>query len=60
MPHPSAQLSQVPLDRPVTPPAPSSDRVRICILCGGPLRAGQRMVRVHGTTIHARCGRPTR
>lgn len=59
MPRTSAQLSQVPLNRPGGPPAPSGDRIRICILCGGPLRAGQRMVRVHGTTIHARCGRTT-
>jgi hypothetical protein len=30
-------------------------RTRLCILCGGPLRAGQHMLRVHGSTIHARC-----
>jgi hypothetical protein len=28
---------------------------RICVLCGHPLRAGQRMLRIQGTTIHARC-----
>ncbi len=33
----------------------SAGRVRLCILCGGPLRAGQHMIRVHGSTIHARC-----
>jgi hypothetical protein len=30
-------------------------RTRVCILCGHPLRIGQRMLRVHGSTIHARC-----
>jgi len=30
-------------------------RTRVCILCGHPLRTGQRMLRVHGSTIHARC-----
>ena len=30
-------------------------RARVCVLCGRPLRAGQRMLRVHGTTVHARC-----
>jgi hypothetical protein len=33
----------------------SAGRVRLCVLCGGPLRAGQHMIRVHGSTIHARC-----
>lgn len=28
---------------------------RLCVLCGRPLRAGQSMLRVHGSTIHARC-----
>jgi hypothetical protein len=30
-------------------------RPRLCVLCGGPLRTGQHMLRVHGTTVHARC-----
>jgi hypothetical protein len=30
-------------------------RTRLCILCGRPLRSGQHMLRVHGSTIHARC-----
>lgn len=30
-------------------------RTRLCVLCGHPLRAGQHMIRVHGSTIHARC-----
>ena len=30
-------------------------RARVCVLCGRPLRAGQRLLRVHGTTVHARC-----
>jgi hypothetical protein len=30
-------------------------RTRLCVLCGRPLRAGQHMLRVHGSTIHARC-----
>ena len=34
---------------------PSARRARVCVLCGRPLRAGQRMLRVHGTTVHARC-----
>ena len=34
---------------------PAVDRVRLCILCDRPLRAGQHMLRVHGSTIHARC-----
>jgi hypothetical protein len=27
-----------------------------CILCGAGLRAGQPILRIDGTTIHARCG----
>jgi hypothetical protein len=30
-------------------------RPRLCVLCGGPLLTGQHMLRVHGTTVHARC-----
>jgi hypothetical protein len=30
-------------------------RRRVCVLCGHPLRAGQPMVRIQGSTIHARC-----
>jgi hypothetical protein len=30
-------------------------RPRLCVLCGRPLRAGQHTLRVHGSTIHARC-----
>jgi hypothetical protein len=30
-------------------------RTRVCVLCGHPLRTGQHMLRVHGSTIHARC-----
>jgi hypothetical protein len=30
-------------------------RTRMCVLCGHPLRAGQHIMRVHGSTIHARC-----
>jgi hypothetical protein len=33
-------------------------RTRLCILCGHPLRAGQSMLRIHGSTIHARCTNP--
>jgi hypothetical protein len=33
----------------------SAGKARLCILCGGPLRAGQHMIRLHGSTIHARC-----
>jgi hypothetical protein len=35
-------------------------RVRLCVLCGGPLRAGQRVTRVQGSTIHVRCGNGAR
>jgi hypothetical protein len=34
---------------------PRVTRPRRCVLCGGPLRTGQHMLRVHGTTVHARC-----
>jgi hypothetical protein len=30
-------------------------RPRRCMLCGGALRAGQHMLRIHGSTVHARC-----
>ncbi|HEY1537790.1 MAG TPA: hypothetical protein VGF63_00225 [Solirubrobacteraceae bacterium] len=35
--------------------AASAGRIRLCILCGRPVRAGQHILRVHGSTIHARC-----
>ena len=53
-------MSQMPADH-TTPPRGRAHRdtpppqPRLCILCGGQLRSGQRMLRVHGTTIHARC-----
>jgi hypothetical protein len=30
-------------------------RVRLCVLCGSRLRAGQRVVRIQGSIVHARC-----
>jgi len=52
-------MSQMPADNPTSPPERShraaAQPLRLCILCGGQLRSGQRMLRVHGTTIHARC-----
>lgn len=39
---------------------PRSARTRLCVLCGEPLRAGQRLARVQGSTIHARCGHGAR
>jgi hypothetical protein len=33
-------------------------RARRRVLCGRPLRAGQHLLRVHGTTVHARCSKP--
>jgi hypothetical protein len=33
----------------------SAAKTRLCVLCGEPLRAGQRLLRVHGSTIHSRC-----
>jgi hypothetical protein len=35
---------------------PRSARTRLCVLCGGPLRAGQRVTRVQGSRIHTSCG----
>jgi hypothetical protein len=35
--------------------AAGAGRVRLCVLCGRPVRAGQHILRVHGSTIHARC-----
>jgi hypothetical protein len=35
-------------------------RIRVCVLCGHPLRAGQPMLRIQGSTIHARCSRTGR
>jgi hypothetical protein len=35
---------------------PRAGRMRLCVLCGEPLRAGQRLTRVQGSTIHMRCG----
>lgn len=36
---------------------PNAIPARRCILCGHPLRAGQHLLRVHGTTVHARCSK---
>jgi hypothetical protein len=30
-------------------------RPRLCVLCGNPLRAGQHLRRVQGSTVHASC-----
>jgi hypothetical protein len=38
-----------------TPSVSGAPRVRVCILCGDPLRAGQRIIRVQGSNVHARC-----
>jgi len=53
-------MSQMPAENTTSSPLVRSHRdapkpPRLCILCGGQLRSGQRMIRVHGTTIHARC-----
>ncbi|MEJ7826080.1 MAG: hypothetical protein WKF48_11660 [Solirubrobacteraceae bacterium] len=32
-------------------------RARSCPLCGGPIRSGQHVKRVYGTTLHALCPR---
>jgi hypothetical protein len=32
-----------------------AQRARLCVLCGHALRSGQPMLRMHGSTIHARC-----
>lgn len=36
-------------------PAARPANTRLCALCGEPLRAGQHLIRVHGSTIHTRC-----
>jgi hypothetical protein len=28
---------------------------RRCPCCGGPIRTGQRLTTIHGTSVHARC-----
>lgn len=30
-------------------------RARRCPCCGAPIRAGQRLAKIHGTSVHARC-----
>ena len=30
-------------------------KARRCPCCGGPIRAGQRLTTIHGTSVHARC-----
>ena len=30
-------------------------KVRRCPCCGGPIRAGQRITTIHGTSVHVRC-----
>ena len=30
-------------------------RARRCPCCGAPIRAGQRLTTIHGTSVHARC-----
>jgi hypothetical protein len=35
-------------------------RTRVCVLCGHPLRAGQPMLRIQGSTIHVRCTNASR
>lgn len=32
---------------------------RRCPCCGAPLRAGQRLTTIHGTSVHARCASTT-
>ena len=39
----------------VSPRAQYVSRVRVCVLCGDVLRPGQRIIRVQGSSIHARC-----
>jgi hypothetical protein len=36
------------------------NRIRVCVLCGSPLRSGQHMLRIHGSTIHAQCSDTSR
>lgn len=35
-------------------------KTRLCALCTEPVRAGQPLIRVHGSTIHARCSATSR
>lgn len=30
-------------------------RARRCPCCGAPIRAGQRLTTIHGTSVHSRC-----
>jgi hypothetical protein len=46
---------QQPRERAADPVLQSIPRLRICVLCGHPLRTGQHLTRVQGSTIHARC-----
>ena len=39
--------------------APRAVERRVCPLCGHPIRGGQRIAHVHGSTVHAAC-RPER
>jgi hypothetical protein len=67
-PPPATELSMAELDvmraspicaRPATAreiDRPRAARMRFCVLCGEPLRVGQRLTRVQGSTIHVRCG----
>ena len=50
-----ANLAATPLVASISP-----GRIRLCILCGQPLRAGQHMLRIHGSTIHACCNKTGR
>lgn len=36
-------------------PGLSVPGLRSCVLCGMPLRSGQHVLRMHGSTVHARC-----
>jgi hypothetical protein len=46
--HPPRDQTDDVLARPVS-------RLRMCVLCGHPLRTGQHLTRVQGSTVHARC-----
>ena len=57
---PSSADVRLHVDTPAAGPTPmSGPRIRMCVLCGEPLRAGQHILRIHGTTVHARCTRST-
>jgi hypothetical protein len=47
-----ALLTRIQKDLAAARPATTTRR---CPCCGGPIRAGQRLTTIYGTSVHARC-----